>query len=265
MTEQSVNISDDKYKEFAFIIKGCKICDGKGYKFNLEKTDGLILGNSAVPCQCVKQVSDYTLFKNSNIPSEYYNLEMSDFLLKPENEGVLSSVNKVVANVRGFHEAGWGLLFYGGPGTGKSMLAIEILKRALREDMSGYYEWFPLIIDALMKKGYSADPKKDFYNGIFEKKDILVIDELGKESQDNYSFNKQDIARILEINILKKRSNNTTILISNISDPENLEKQYGNYVASVMRQKFKMLNLVSTDFRTRAGVESFFGSKENDA
>lgn len=260
MYEQNLKNIEDKFKEFSFLVKNCKICKGKGYKFDLNKTNGLIVGNKAQQCECIKKMSNYALFKNANIPSEYYELEMSDFLSKPENIKIQEMVQGVVDNIMTFHEGGWGLLFYGGPGTGKSMLAVEVLKKALKTDLTGYYEWFPIIIDALMKKGFSADPKKDFYNNIFEKKDVLVIDELGKETQDNYSFNKKDISRILEINILKKRSNKTTILISNISNINDLDKQYGDYVASVIRQKFKMLNLVSTDFRTRGGVESFFNS-----
>jgi len=256
--KDNAGIPEDKFKEFAFIVKQCKLCDGKGYRFDLKKTDGLVLGNKAKQCECVSKMTDYTLFKEAHIPSEYYDLEMSDFLSKPENEAVLNLVRKIISNIRRFHEAGWGLFFYGGPGTGKTMLALEILKKALRTGFTGYYEWFPHIIRDLMKKGYSADPQKEFYAEVFKKKDILVVDELGKETQDKYTFNKEDIARILEIDILKNRGNMPTILISNIKDPEGLEQQYGAYVASVLRQKFKMLNLVSTDFRTRGGVENFF-------
>ena len=129
--------------------------------------------------------------------------------------------------------------------------------------MTGYYEFFPMIIDTLMKKDYKSEAQKDFYNEIFATRDILVIDELGKETKDNYNFKKEDIARILEINILKKRSNKTTIIVSNIGDGiDGVKEKYSPYVYSVLSHKFTPLEFDGADFRSKINdVDAFLDAK----
>lgn len=257
---------EDKFKEYSFLIKNCKICGGKGYKFDLTKTRGLVTSNKAEQCECVKQVYRFALYKSSNIPSEYFELDFDKHFVvgsNPQNEENKKYIGKITKNLNAFTERGFGIYLYGYAGTGKSFAAIEVLKKALESGSTGYYEFFPLIIDAFMKKGFSAEPKKEYYTEIFEKKDVLVIDELGKETQDNYNFKKDDIARILEINILKNRSNKTTILVSNIGDGiDGVKEKYSPYVYSVLKQKFKPLEFDGADFRTKIhDVDVFLESK----
>lgn len=254
---------DEKFKAFSHIIKACKSCGGIGYVFSHQKDErGLIAKSKAEECECVKKCYKYAIYKEANIPSEYWDMSIKNYFEKPENLGVKEIIVKVSKDIRTFNQAGLGLLFYGGPGTGKSFLSVEVLKQALKHGMTGHYDWFPTIIDVFMSKSFDMEPKKMEYNQIFESKDILIIDELGKETQDNYGFKKSDIARILEINILKKRSNKTTILISNLQGIDEIKNQYGTYVDSMIRQNFKVINLTGTDFRHTGAVSKFFGSSE---
>lgn len=78
------------------------------------------------------------------------------------------------------------------------------------------------------------------------------------------NFSKEDIKTFLEIDILKRRSNKTTILISNIESLEDFKNQYGVYVYSVITQNFKTINLIGTDFRNKGAVNQFFGSLEKE-
>ena len=266
MYEQNVKKvvnSDDKFKEFAYLVKSCKECNGRGFKFTIVKDEnGLVIPNkstSAVECECMKKAYLFALYKDANVPSEYWSLSIKSFFKKPENLEIRKIMEKIMSDIRAFHQSGLGLVFHGGPGTGKTLLSAEILKKMLRTEMSGRYEMFPNIIDAFTKRGYTADIEKDAYNAMFEKKDVLVIDEIGKETQDK-NFGKSDISRILEINILKKRSNKTTILISNIESMDDFKNQYGLYVSSVINQNYKIVNLVGTDFRNKSAVNQFFGT-----
>ncbi len=270
MTEQNnydykkkVKNPDDKFKEFAYLIKECKICKGLGFKPNYPKdAKGLsIPGVKAKECSCIKKAYYFSLYKEANIPSEYWTLNYKNFIKKDENLKVIEIMDKVLLDIKEFNKSGLGLLFYGSQGTGKSLLAVEVLKKALRNGLSGRYEWFPLIMETFKEKGFTGDIKKESYNDIFAKNDVLIIDEIGKESLDKYNLTKHDVARILEINILKRRSSNTTILISNIENVEDFKNQYGTFVDSVINQRFKKINLTGTDFRTPILVNQFFGEE----
>ena len=264
---KKIESSDHKFKEFSYLIKSCKECDGKGYKFAIVKDDkGLVIPNKstvATECECIKKAYLFAIYKDAHIPSEYWSLSIKSFFKKPENLEVRKIMEKIMLDIRAFHQSGLGLIFYGGPGTGKTLLSVEILKKMLRAEMSGDYLMFPSIMDAFAKRGYTADAEKEAYNEIFDKKEVLVIDEVGKESQ-LPNFGKTDIARILEVNIIKKRSNKTTIFISNIETMDDFRNQYGIYVDSVVKDKFKTINLVGTDFRNKGAVNQFFGSPEKE-
>jgi len=252
---------DTKFKTFSHIIKNCTICKGIGYSFVHSKDEfGLICKSVAKECSCVKRCYTHAIYKEANIPSEYWDLSMKNFFENDNNKEIKEIIVGICKDIKMFNQSGKGLLFYGGPGTGKSMLGLEVLKQALKHGMTGHYDWFPKIMDVLMSKSFEMDTKKNFYNEMFENKDFLVIDELGKETQDGFGFNKQDIARILEINILKNRGNKTTILISNLANIEEIKNQYGVYVDSVIRQNFKTINLEGKDFRNVGSVNQFFDS-----
>lgn len=266
---KKIKSSDDKFKEFSYLIKSCKKCSGRGYEFSIVKDEkGLVIPNKstvATECECLKKTYLYALYKEAHIPNEYWDLKLSSFFQKnKEHKEILEMMQKIHGDITSFCQSGLGMLFYGGPGTGKSLLGIETLKKSLRNNRTGYYEWFPTIIEAFRKKGFSSDPEKERYIKMFDTMDVLVIDEIGKERPDMNNFSKEDIKTFLEIDILKRRSNKTTILISNIESLEDFKNQYGVYVYSVITQNFKTINLIGTDFRNKGAVNQFFGSLEKE-
>jgi len=271
--EKETPKEDAKFKAFAHLINQCKHVDEKGRKCNhtgyivehIRDEHGLISKSVAKECECVKNIYKYALYKEANIPAEYWDLSMNDFFKKEETVEARDFVEKkIIPNIKIFSTSGYGIFFHGGPGTGKTMLGVEILKEFLKKDMTGYYDWFPSITKLFMNKSFELDEKRNEYTKIFETRDVLVLDELGKESQDGFGFKKTDVARFLEIEILKKRSNKTTILISNLENVEDVGTHYNVYVESFIRQKFKTKQLVGSDFRTQGSINNFFDNLESE-
>jgi DNA replication protein DnaC len=251
-------------EEFMYLLKHCKLCNGKGYVFNnnrsyrgeVENLDT----NVAKECECLQKVKLYRRYKKSNLLTNYYGFDFKkDFI----TEGpVKKSILGIVDNLEEFKEMGYGLLLHGGKGTGKTMIGTEILKSAIRNGYSAHYDFFPSIIDVFAQRGFEADKAKYAYEKKIASVDFLLLDELGKEVDNHKNFTRSDISRFLEINVLKKRSNKSTILISNLEGGvDGFQREYGQFVASVIKSKLHPLNLEGMDFREieKANVEKFIG------
>ncbi len=198
--EKRIPTVEDFAKDFLHIIKDCKECGGVGNKINISVKDNLASPDKAVACECVKRVSKYVAYKKANIPVEYFDLNIEkDFGNNTDGEKVKKLFNLIKGDVSQL--LGSNLYLYGTQGSGKTFLAVEILKLALQQHKSAYYDSLPFIIDIFIQKGFQADIEKAKYNKIFESKEFLVIDDLGAE-EDMY---KLVASKVLELNILKKR------------------------------------------------------------
>lgn len=244
---------------FAHLITRCKVPNCQ---------NGLIIDASIRPflqdeekplvqCECLRKSVLFTRLYEANVPQEFYDLNLEkDFETKgaPEKKKAKEFVKDIIGNIHEFYENGSSLLMYGSAGAGKSMLSVEILKKALEQKFSVYYDFFPSVVDAYKKKGYVADEEKAKYATIFSEVDFLVLDELGKEdAQADYNNRDFSTSRFLEINILKKRNLKPTIFVTNMSGMPEIQKKYGQFVNSMMGHRFKELMVVSKeDFRLKS-------------
>jgi DNA replication protein DnaC len=238
---------------FKYIIDECDICDGKGYIFDPRRMykDG---EESVVSkqCSCLKKAIDYHRFDASNIPREYFDYSLDNFKETTAEKAIAKEkVEQIIKNIRNYQREGRGLFLYGTKGTGKTMLAMEILKGASRQGFSIYYDFYPMIFEDFTKKGYKSDDEKKRYDDIFKNTDFLVLDELFKEADYfNGSQNQAASARFLEMNILKRRASKPTIIISNAQNGlEDIKSHYGQYVYSMMKHTYDLMSFTDHDFR----------------
>ncbi len=238
--------------KFKYIMDNCKKCGGKGYSFKRWVDENLELKTSADECECHKKMVQNCRLNNANIPIEYYDLDFkNDFIDK--SGAIKPNIEKVLDNINDFYRKGQCLYFHGANGSGKTFAAVEILRKACMSGYSIYYDWFPLIIDLYTKKGYKIYEEQEKYDEIIKNSDFLVIDEFGKENESG-AYNKIDVCRLLEINILKKRSSKVTIIISNLlGDIKTLGSTYNQSILSVMDHRFRSFHFQETDYRRGAG------------
>ena len=239
--------------KFGYMIKECKICNGKGYLFSSKREfRGEEEEDFAKQCVCIKTAVNHHRYDVANIPREYFNYSLDQFReTSPEKIAVKEKIQSICANIKDYHREGRGLFLYGTKGTGKTMLGVEILKEAARNGYSTYYEFYPVLFEAFTRRGYVADNTKDDYDKIFHDTDFLLLDELVKESDFfNGQGNEVASARLLEMNILKRRASKPTIIISNLENGlEDIKKYYGQYVYSMMKHNFNLISFKDEDFR----------------
>ena len=147
------------------------------------------------------------------IPADFKGKSFETFIADtPELKAALGLAKRFVSGWQKAREGGYGLLFYGNPGTGKSHLAISILK-ALLPQVTGLYTRVPDMI-GYIRAQWHPDSETSSYAAIrrYVDLDLLVLDELGVQSG---SINEQTL--LFEVIDARLSENRPTILLSNLA------------------------------------------------
>ncbi len=149
----------------------------------------------------------------TSIPDEYLDKEFENFIAATPNEvGALKLARRFVAGWQKAKAGGYGLFFYGNPGTGKSHLACAILK-GLLPAVFGLYTRAQDIIQYI-RSTWSNKSDTTSFEAIrkFTSVDLLVIDEIGIQAG---TPNEQQILfSIIDDRISQGRP---TIFLSNLA------------------------------------------------
>lgn len=133
----------------------------------------------------------------------------------------------------------YSLFFFGANGNGKTFSALHALCQAIYHGLNGYYIGFKQLLNVYNNAffGGSDDDSNDKKKMKYLKQcDFLVIDELGKESN-----NSENTLGVLE-EVIKKRVSfmNPTIFCSNLKVHKGeLKERYGNSVFSAMMRNYR--------------------------
>lgn len=147
------------------------------------------------------------------IPADFRDKTFDTFIADtPELQAALSLAKRFVSGWKKAREGGYGLLFYGNPGTGKSHLAISIIK-ALLPQAAGLYTRVPDMI-GYIRAQWHPDSETSSYAAIrrYVDLDLLVLDELGVQSG---SINEQTL--LFEVIDARLSENRPTIFLSNLA------------------------------------------------
>lgn len=166
------------------------------------------------------------------IPADFMDKTFDTFIADtPELKAALDLAKRFVSGWQKAREGGYGLLFYGNPGTGKSHLAISILK-ALLPQVTGLYTRVPDMI-GYIRAQWRPDGETSSYAAIrrYVDLDLLVLDELGVQSG---SINEQTL--LFEVIDARLSENRPTIFLSNLK-PKNLAPIIGDRLVDRIKGK----------------------------
>jgi DNA replication protein DnaC len=144
------------------------------------------------------------------------------------------------------YKHGYGLLFLGDNGTGKTMFQSYLLGRAVVKGFSVFYSTLSQL-DSDIKRGFDdKEHQRNHMNAI--QRDFLAIDELGKEH-----FKAGSYLRTALEALLKQRYDEgfPTFLASNL-DYSDLVELYGATIQSMWEGRYHHVRLDGGDFRRKA-------------
>jgi DNA replication protein DnaC len=176
------------------------------------------------------------------IPRDFWGVVVDDVKW---NKGAFDGVVRPYCNnIAKARLRGYGLLFLGDNGVGKTMFLSYVLTRSISSGFTAYYTTLPRL-DFDIKRGFNDRSATERLR-LMLTSDFVAIDEMGKEKfKAGDSYIRTQVERIL-----KERFDDSlpTIIATNASI-QGLEKIYGATLTSILSGKFEMVTMEPGDFR----------------
>jgi len=192
----------------------------------------------------------------ASLPKSYWPIKWDDFI------GDADAKKFVMAYCKNLDEAlkcGQGLLFYGSHGVGKTTLACLVGKDALTQGFTVKYLPFSKLLDWVMSS-FDDTSVKVAMNIVLERVEVLILDDIGKE-YDGVRKQLNPMVRLRLDSVLRERLNrNRVTIISTNYNLQELNKQYGESVISILYGACKMLAVKGEDYR-KGGIGREFWDK----
>jgi len=196
------------------VVEICSKCGGSGWK--IVEREGL---SGAERCECADEGREQRILERANIPPLYQNASVDNFVLPADNPVARPKLAKVLVDVRGYvreypNAPKPGLLFIGSPGTGKTHLAVAVLRSLIMRGFEGIFFDFQALLNHI-RSGYDAASDtmdRDAYRTALDTQ-ILVLDDLG-------AHRIKDFVEDTITAIITHRCNNrkATIFTTNLSE-----------------------------------------------
>lgn len=188
------------------------------------------------------------------IPDDFQEKTFDTFIADtPELEKNLSLAKRYANSWQRVRESGYGLYLFGNPGTGKSHLAISIIK-ALLPDITALYTRVPDMI-SFIRSTWHPNAETSSYEAIrhYINFDLLVLDEVGVQAG---SINEQTL--LFEVIDARLSENRPTIFLSNLK-PSDLISVVGHRIVDRIKGKCIVLQFSGKSRRKPLTVEDVFG------
>jgi DNA replication protein DnaC len=196
----------------------------------------------------MKKYEYYVKLVTAGIDIEYW-----DLTLDKDWEGdklAKETTFKIINNLDKFYEDGLSAIFYGNNGTGKSFLSIEILKSAIKKDLSVQFITFAELLEKVKD---SFDSESEEFQQYYKEKildvSILDIDNLGAEysPKNNTEFPSYRLELLMRY---RHRNCLPTIITTNLQ-PKEFTEIYGSSVNSLISNRSMFIGVFGEDFRLK--------------
>lgn len=165
-------------------------------------------------CECAEQFILFKYLLNCGVPLNLQRYNLED--MTSVDREVIAAIYDYVYDSDYFLNQGYGFIFSGARGTGKTVLAASMLKLLLDKGVDGYYTTFNDMLDAFTA-GWNDDADKRWFDQKIKMAPLLVIDDIGKEYAGRLGVSSVAIDNVFRARV---QASKPTIITTNLSDEE---------------------------------------------
>ena len=215
------------------------LCDGSGFLFDEES-------NTAFDCRCrpqrVAQAKARSL--SAVIPRRYRDVAFDRWpVTEIEPQAVVATTRRFADTIDNQIDAGRGLWFMGGPGTGKTTLAMLVSKAALQAGRSVAIYSLPRLLNEIRDTHRAERSHVDLLDRLTAV-DLLHVDDVGAERTTDWVL--EELYSIVNARYEDERS---MVITTNITDRDELCEQVTERTVSRLTQMCDELPLLGHDRR----------------
>lgn len=226
------DVEEYRHRSHSTIVLGCSRCSG-----------------ADTTCSCFRRHEIAVAAYEACIPRDFWSVRAKDITHNKEVfDGV---VRKYAERLDTALRKGYGLVFLGDNGVGKTYLMSYVLMKAIRAGRSAYYTTMPQL-DHDIKRGFNKPEVEEHLSWLLTS-DFLALDELGKErfKSGQTTFMDTQIERILK----QRCDDSLPVLLATNLDHEALIKSYGPTVSSIIAGKLQAVAMKPGDYRRKMARE----------
>jgi DNA replication protein DnaC len=249
-------IMDFRMKKSELLVSNGFDMDYLNLHFECNKCkDTGFLGNAK--CSCFKQKVIDVYYTGSELRNmlkthNFDNFELDFYPSKKnalESESPKKNIEKILSKsmsfVKNFDTSDENLLFYGGPGTGKTFLSHCITKELMDKGSFVVYRTAEELIKSLKEIRFNGDTSLE---ELLINCDLLIIDDLGTEQISD--FTKMEMFNLLNTKLLKQKK----MLVSTNLTLGNLANTYSERITSRLLGNFTACKFFCEDIRIKKNL-----------
>lgn len=196
-------------------------------------------------CSCHQRYAESVAAYEACVPRDFWTVKAEDIT---HNTEVFNDLVKTYTkHLKRALKRGYGLLFLGSNGVGKTMFTSFVLMEAIRRNRTAYYTTLPQL-DYDLKRGFNDHTARERLDYMLSS-DFIAVDEVGKEhfKGEQGGWLKTQLERILKARFDESMP---VLLATNMGLPQ-LEEIYGPTLASIFNGKYQHVEMENGDFRDK--------------